>query len=89
MGDCFGKLGDLLSQKINDSENSEKALEEKNSVEERESAFEADKNINRISPKLIFEAVRNKPEPKAEIVHAGQYEEDVPVKIITGEAEFK
>jgi len=94
MGDCFEKLGELLSQKI---QNEEKGIfssgnEQDNKTEKEPEVVTSDKPENsgkKISPQLIVDALKNKSAVQGEVFPSGTYEEDVPVKIITGEAEFK
>jgi len=87
MGDRFEKIGELLSQKIQEEE--EGFISEKKTATDAETVPDVNPSEKKISPELLLDALKNKPVAQGEVVPSGSYEEDVPVKIITGEAEFK
>ncbi|MCQ2596864.1 MAG: hypothetical protein MJ181_03370 [Treponema sp.] len=105
MSDLYDKLGKLLSEKISEEEKNEpvevpsdgdkKSLIEKGICKDdfiagelSENCKDSETDSKKISEQIILESLSEK-NKVGQVLHAGQFTEDVPVKIISGDVEFK
>ncbi|MCQ2586037.1 MAG: hypothetical protein MJ185_10640 [Treponema sp.] len=98
MGDIFEKLGNLLNEKIEnelqDNElqkteiNIQHKTETKNSEVSNKAQLSEEIPLTEKDLSTIKTSLTKRKTPTAERIPAGNYTEDIPIKIITGTASF-